>query len=94
VRPRVRAGRHPRSLGVKPLGARLASPRDAAERGSHITVDHPHFAAVTAALWAQGVIPDFRAPDGIRIGLSPLSTSFAEVERGVQAIARELRAAG
>jgi kynureninase len=76
---------------LAPLGAVLASPRDAAERGSHITVDHPRFAAVTAALWKGGVIPDFRPPDGIRIGLSPLSTSFAELERGVAAIARELR---
>ncbi len=76
---------------LTPLGARFASPRDPAERGSHVTVDHPRFAAVTAALWAQGVIPDFRPPDGIRLGLSPLSTSFAEVERGVEAIARELR---
>jgi len=76
---------------LAPLGAVLASPRDAAERGSHITVDHPRFAAVTAALWKAGVIPDFRPPDGIRIGLSPLSTSFAELERGVEAIARELR---
>ena len=76
---------------LAPLGTVLASPRDAAERGSHITVDHPRFAAVTAALWKGGVIPDFRPPDGIRIGLSPLSTSFAELERGVEAIARELR---
>jgi kynureninase len=78
--------------GLAPLGARLASPRAAAERGSHVTVDHPRFAEVTAALWKGGVIPDFRPPDGIRIGLSPLSTSFAELERGVEAIARELRA--
>jgi kynureninase len=76
---------------LAPLGAVLASPRDAAERGSHVTVDHPRFAEVTAALWKSGVIPDFRPPDGIRIGLSPLSTSFAELERGVEAIARELR---
>jgi kynureninase len=76
---------------LAPLGARLASPRAAAERGSHITVDHPSFAAVTAALWERGVIPDFRPPDGIRIGLSPLSTSFAELERGIEAIAQELR---
>jgi kynureninase len=76
---------------LAPLGARLASPRAAAERGSHITVDHPSFAEVTAALWKCGVIPDFRPPDGIRIGLSPLSTSFTELERGVEAIARELR---
>ena len=75
-----------------PLGATVASPRDPAERGSHVTVDHPLFAEVTEALWEQGVIPDFRPPDGIRIGLSPLSTSFAELERGVEAIARELRA--
>ena len=76
---------------LAPLGAVLGSPRDAADRGSHVTVDHPRFAEVTAALWKSGVIPDFRPPDGIRIGLSPLSTSFAELERGVEAIARELR---
>jgi kynureninase len=74
-----------------PLGAVLASPRAAADRGSHVTVDHPRFAEVMAALWERGVIPDFRPPDGIRIGLSPLSTSFAELERGVEVIARELR---
>jgi kynureninase len=76
---------------LAPLGAVLASPREAAERGSHVTVDHPRFAEVTAALWQQGVIPDFRPPDGLRIGLSPLSTSFTELERGMEAIARELR---
>jgi kynureninase len=75
-----------------PLGATVASPREAAERGSHVTVDHPLFAEVTAVLWQRGVIPDFRPPDGIRIGLSPLSTSFAELERGVEAIAAALRA--
>jgi kynureninase len=39
-----------------------------------------------ARLWELGVIPDFRPPDGLRIGLSPLSTSFAEVYRGLQAV--------
>jgi kynureninase len=76
---------------LAPLGAVLASPRAAAERGSHVTVDHPCFADVTAALWRRGVVPDFRPPDGIRVGLSPLSTSFAELERGIDAIAAELR---
>src|SRR3984885_5737503 len=76
---------------LAPLGAVLASPRDAAERGSHVTVDHPRFAEVTAALWRSRVTPDFRPPDGTRIGLPPLSTGFAELERGVEAIARELR---
>ncbi|MBM6621694.1 aminotransferase class V-fold PLP-dependent enzyme [Micrococcaceae bacterium RIT802] len=73
-----------------PLGARLASPRDAAWRGSHITVDHDRFAEVTARLWELGVIPDFRPPNGLRIGLSPLSTSFAELEAGIDAIATAL----
>ena len=40
----------------------------------------------TAALWERGIIPDFRAPDGLRIGLSPLSTSFAEVFAGLDAV--------
>ncbi|GAC1495034.1 MAG: aminotransferase class V-fold PLP-dependent enzyme [Pseudarthrobacter sp.] len=71
---------------LRPLGVELASPRDPERRGSHITLDHPAFRNVTSALWEQDVIPDFRAPQGIRIGLSPLSTSFAEVHRGMAAI--------
>jgi kynureninase len=78
---------------VVPLGATMASPADPAVRGGHLTVAHPAFRAVVARLWERGVIPDFRAPDGIRIGLSPLSTTFAEVEAGVAAIAEELGAA-
>jgi kynureninase len=70
--------------------ARLASPRDSARRGSHITVDHADFASLIPELWARGVMPDFRRPAGIRLGLSPLSTSFAEVETGVRAIAELL----
>jgi kynureninase len=76
---------------LAPAGVRLATPRDPERRGSHITVDHPAFREMTAALWEQDVIPDFRAPQGIRIGLSPLSTSFAELYRGMAAI-RELLA--
>jgi kynureninase len=38
-------------------------------------------------LWAGGVLPDYRRPDAIRIGLSPLSTSFAEVHAGLRMIA-------
>jgi kynureninase len=68
----------------------LATPRDAARRGSHITLDHPAFEAIMPRLWERGVIPDFRRPSGIRLGLSPLSTSFAELELGVHAIAEEL----
>jgi kynureninase len=71
-------------------GAALATPRDPALRGSHITLDHPRFAELVPRLWARGVIPDFRRPSGLRLGLSPLSTGFAEVEAGIQAIADEL----
>ena len=44
------------------------------------------FREVTATLWEQGVIPDYRDPDGLRIGVSPLSTSFAEVAVGMVAL--------
>ena len=71
-------------------GAELATPRDAARRGSHITLDHPEFERIMPLLWERGVIPDFRRPNGIRLGLSPLSTSFAEVEAGVRAMAELL----
>lgn len=81
---------HDRRLA--PLGATLSSPRDAAVRGGHVTVDHPRFAELIGSLWERGVLPDFRPPDGIRLGLSPLSTSFAEVERAVDAIADALTA--
>jgi kynureninase len=69
----------------------LASTRDSDRRGSHITIDHPRFAEIMPTLWAGGVIPDFRRPDGIRLGLSPLSTSFAELEAGVLAIRDALK---
>ncbi|SDT12647.1 Kynureninase [Pseudarthrobacter equi] len=78
---------------LAPLGAELASPRDPAERGSHITVDHADFTKATVeALWDGDVIPDFRAPCGLRVGLSPLSTSFAEVLHGMAAIRERLAA--
>jgi kynureninase len=72
-----------------PLGVRVGSPRDPAMRGSHVTLEHPEFRATTTRLWELGVIPDFRPPDGLRIGLSPLSTSFGEVHRGL-AVVREV----
>jgi kynureninase len=36
---------------------------------------------------AAGIVPDFRAPDSIRLGLSPLTTSFADVHRAIDRIA-------
>ena len=67
-------------------GVTLASPRDPAERGGHVTLNHPRMREVTEILWRQDVIPDYRDPEGLRLGLSPLSTSFDEVARGFEAI--------
>jgi len=64
---------------LAPLGVTLASPRDPKVRGGHIALEHPRMSQVVAALWEQDIIPDFRRPQGLRLGLSPLSTSFAEV---------------
>jgi kynureninase len=71
---------------LAPLRVQIGSPRDPAVRGSHVTLEHPEFRVATAQLWELGVIPDFRPPDGLRIGLSPLSTSFAEVYQGLAAV--------
>ncbi len=76
--------------GVEELLARhevrVLSPRDAARRGGHVTIGHPRFRAITGELWAQDVIPDFREPDGIRLGLAPLSTSYTEVAEALTRI--------
>jgi kynureninase len=73
-------------LLLGPLGVAVGSPRDHAVRGSHVTLEHPEFRVATERLWEMGVIPDFRPPDGLRVGLSPLSTSFGEVYRGLLAV--------
>lgn len=80
---------------LAPHGVRLASPREAARRGGHVTFHHPRMREVVARLWeGQGgpeVVPDYRDPGGLRLGLSPLSTSFDEVERGMRATLDVLR---
>lgn len=68
-------------------GVRVASPRDPERRGGHVTVAGPGFERVTRELWDAGVIPDFRSPDGIRLGLAPLSTSYAEVVDALEVMA-------
>ena len=50
--------------------------------------------AVTARLWERDVIPDYRDPGGLRIGLSPLSTSFTETLSGMLAVRDALIAEG
>ncbi len=63
-----------------PLGFSLGSPRDPARRGGHISICHPEAWRICRALIARaGVIPDFRLPDSIRLGLPPLYTRFTDV---------------
>lgn len=71
-------------------GVAISSPLDSGRRGGHVTLDHPGFRDALPRLWARGVIPDFRAPQGLRLGPSPLSTGFAESLAGVRAIAEEV----
>ena len=72
---------------LAPLGFELGSPRDPARRGSHVSIRHPHGYRISRALVEEmRVIPDFREPDNIRLGLAPLYTSFAEVWTAVDRI--------
>ena len=64
---------------LAPHGVAVASPRDADRRAGHVTLEHDEMKSVVDELWRRGVIPDFRPARGLRIGLSPLSTSFAEL---------------
>jgi kynureninase len=63
------------------LGLECVSPRDPAQRGSHISFRHPDAYALTQAMIARGVIGDFRDPDILRLGLTPLYLSHEEVWR-------------
>jgi kynureninase len=71
---------------LAPVGVVLGSPLDPDRRGGHITLNHPLMREATAVLWERDVIPDYRDPHGLRIGLSPLSTSYAEVRAGLEAV--------
>ncbi len=65
---------------LAPLGFTLGSPRDAMVRGSHVSFRHPEGYRINRALIDEmGVLPDFRAPDNLRLGLTPLYTTFGEL---------------
>lgn len=65
-----------------PLG--LVTPRDHARRGSQVSFTHPYGYAVMQALIARGVIGDYREPEIMRFGFTPLYTSFADVWDAVE----------
>jgi kynureninase len=64
---------------LAPHGVALASPREPARRGSHVTFAHPQAWQLTQALIDRGVVPDFRTPDRVRLGPAPLYTRFVDV---------------
>jgi len=63
------------------------SPRGEDQRGSHISFRHPHAYELCQALIADDVIGDFRAPDVIRFGLTPLYLGFEDIWQGVDRLA-------
>ena len=65
----------------------LASPRDPNERGSQVSFRHPEGYAIMQALIAHKVIGDFRAPDILRFGFTPLYTSMEDVSSAVLVLA-------
>lgn len=74
---------------LAPLGFSLGSPRDSAKRGSHISIRHPDGYRINRAMIEEmNVIPDFRAPDNIRLGFAPLYISFTEIWEGFDRIKR------
>jgi len=74
---------------LAPLGVTLNSPRDPARRGAHVSLGHPEGLRIDLALIEDmRVIPDFRYPDNIRLGLAPLYTSFVEIHEGITRLRR------
>jgi kynureninase len=76
---------------LAPHGVGIGSPRDSTRRGGHVSLTHPDARQLSQRLIEVGVIPDFREPDVVRIGLSPLTTRFADVHEGLLRFASLLR---
>lgn len=62
-----------------PHGFTLASPRDDARRGGHVTLRHPEASRISRALAAEKVLGDYRTPDRLRLAPVPITTSFTDV---------------
>jgi kynureninase len=70
---------------LAPLGFRLNSPCDPARRGSHVSLGHAEGLRINLALiHDQKVLPDFRRPDNIRLGIAPLYNSFVDLHTAVE----------
>ena len=76
---------------LAPLGVGIASSRDGARRGNHVSLTHPEGYRVMQALIARGVIGDFRAPDVMRFGFGPLYVRYVDVFDAVVALEEILK---
>jgi kynureninase len=74
---------------LQPFGFTLNSPRDANWRGSHVSIGHEDGLRIDLAMINDvKVLPDFRPPNNIRLGITPLYTSFEEIWTAVHRIHR------
>ncbi len=64
---------------LEPLGFSLNSPRNVQRRGSHVSLGHPEGLRIDLALLDENILPDFRVPDNLRLGLAPLYISFHDI---------------
>ncbi|MCB0015232.1 MAG: kynureninase [Anaerolineales bacterium] len=72
---------------LKPHGFTLKSPSDPEWRGSHVSLGHPEGWRINQCMIKEmNIIPDFRAPDNIRLGITPLYTTYDEIHRAVTRI--------
>jgi kynureninase len=71
----------------------LATPRDHARRGSQVSFRHAEGYAIMQALIARGVVGDFRAPDILRFGFTPLFTGPADVDGAIRILAEVMATA-
>jgi len=65
----------------------LATPRDHHQRGSQVSFRHPQGYAIMQAVIARGVVGDFRAPDILRFGFTPLFIGLDDVRRAIDILA-------
>jgi kynureninase len=78
---------------LAPLGFEVATPRDATQRGAHVALRHPDAWRIDRALIERAnVIPDFRHPDVVRLGFSPLTTRYVDVWDGLDRLRRLIEA--
>jgi kynureninase len=74
---------------LEPLGFELGTPREPAGRGAHVSLRHPDAWRICRALIERAhVVPDFRGPDNVRIGLPPLYTRFVDAWDAIDRLRR------